>query len=79
MSQQRNEKCACGSGKKYKRCHYLIAYEEQERLYRETRDRAVRKSNETIVANNERRALRRGGGKGALAMLMAMATMGERR
>lgn len=24
MKQKRNEKCACGSGKKYKKCHYLM-------------------------------------------------------
>lgn len=23
----RNEQCPCGSGKKYKHCHYLIAFE----------------------------------------------------
>lgn len=29
MKQERNKPCSCGSGKKYKKCHFLIEFQEQ--------------------------------------------------
>jgi len=43
---QRNQKCHCGSGKKYKRCHYLIDSEDNEKFkddYRKMKERELKK------------------------------------
>jgi predicted transposase YdaD len=75
----RNEPCSCGSGKKYKKCHYLIAHQEQERYYAEMRERAAR---EAAQAQAERqklieqgRSIPRRRSHAATAALLALAVM----
>jgi hypothetical protein len=38
MSQKRNNKCNCGSGKKYKKCCQIKEYEENKKLKEERRE-----------------------------------------
>ena len=41
MNHLRNTKCHCGSGKKYKKCHYIIEHEQREQKIIADRRRIV--------------------------------------
>jgi len=42
MKIERNSPCYCGSKKKYKKCHYLVEWEEKERQREEKGKRMMR-------------------------------------
>jgi uncharacterized protein YecA (UPF0149 family) len=38
----RNKPCKCGSGKKYKKCHYIIEFLEKEKQQKEQAKRMMK-------------------------------------
>jgi len=61
-NQERNARCACGSGKKFKKCCYLVTHEVERRQREGERDRIRRQREAAQTHASHGEALRREGG-----------------